>query len=213
MDVTDTKPKWNRRKDARPAEIIDAALDVFAECGFAAAKLGDVAKRAGVVKGTLYRYFDTKQDLFRAVVQHAVSINLQDIEQVSTGYRGPLRDLVPLILSGAAGRLGDSRVPALARLVIAESRTFPDLATIWHDNVVAHLLKLMTGIIGEAQQRGEVRPGDPTLYAFSVLGPMIAGALFKEIFGLFSPYAPDLQALARQHAETVIRGMTVHGRP
>lgn len=209
MDSTDTEPKWNRRKDARPAEIIDAALDIFAESGFAAAKLGDVAKRAGVVKGTLYRYFDTKEDLFRAVVQHAISINLKNIELVSTGFRGTLRELVPLILNGAAGRMGDSRVPALARLVIGESRTFPDLATIWHDNVVAQMLRLMTGIIAEAQQRGEVRPGDPTLYAFSVLGPMVAGALFQEMFGLASPYAPDLRALAKQHGDTVVRGMLV----
>lgn len=154
MDSTDTKPKWNRRKDARPAEIIEAALDIFAESGFAAAKLGDVAKRAGVVKGTLYRYFDTKEALFRVVVQHAVSIKLKNIELISTRLRGTLRELVLLILNGAAGRMGDSRVPALARLVIGESRTFPDLATIWHDNVVAQMLRLMTGIIAEAQQRG-----------------------------------------------------------
>lgn len=207
MDSTDTKPKWNRRKEARPAEIIDAALDVFAESGFAAAKLGEVAKRAGVVKGTLYRYFDTKADLFRAVVQHAVSVNLQDIEQVSIDHSGTLRELIPLMLSGAAGRLGDSRIPALGRLVISESRSFPDLATIWHDNVAAHLLRLMTGVISEAQQRGEVRSGDPKIYAFSVLGPMVAGGLFHEMFGSFSPYAPDLRLLAEQHSETVIRGM------
>lgn len=207
MDSTDTKPKWNRRKEARPAEIIEAALDVFAESGFAAAKLGDVAKRAGVVKGTLYRYFDTKEDLFRAVVQHAVSINLQNIELVSTGYSGTLRELIPLMLSSAAGRMGDSRIPALARLVISESRSFPDLATIWHDNVAAHMLRLMTGVISEAQLRGEVRHGDPTIYAFSVLGPMVAGALFHEMFGSFSSYAPDLKLLAQQHGETVIRGM------
>lgn len=209
MDSTDTKPKWNRRKDARPAEIIEAALDIFAESGFAAAKLGDVAKRAGVVKGTLYRYFDTKEALFRVVVQHAVSIKLKNIELISTRLRGTLRELVLLILNGAAGRMGDSRVPALARLVIGESRNFPDLATIWHDNVVAQMLRLMTGIIAEAQQRGEVRPGDPTLYAFSVLSPMVAVAVFQEMFGLFSPDTPELQALAKQHGDTVVRGMLV----
>lgn len=209
MDSTDTKPKWNRRKDARPAEIIEAALDIFAESGFAAAKLGDVAKRAGVVKGTLYRYFDTKEALFRVVVQHAVSIKLKNIELISTRLRGTLRELVLLILNGAAGRMGDSRVPALARLVIGESRNFPDLATIWHDNVVAQMLRLMTGIIAEAQQRGEVRPGDPTLYAFSVLSPMVADAVFQEMFGLFSPDTPELQALAKQHGDTVVRGMLV----
>lgn len=208
MDSTDTKPKWSRRKEARPGEIIEAALDVFAESGFAATKLGDVAKRAGVVKGTLYRYFDTKEDLFRAVVQHAISRNLQNIDDVSTGYSGGLRELIPLMLS-AAGRMGDSRIPALAVLVISESRNFPDLATIWHDNVAGHVMKLMTGFISDAQKRGEVRPGDPTLYAYSVMGPMIAGSLFHEMFGLLSPHAPDLRLLAEQHGETVIRGMLV----
>lgn len=120
-----------------------------------------------------------------------------------------LRELVPLILNGAAGHMGDSRIPALARLVIGESRTLPDLATIWHDNVVAQMPRLMTGIIPEAQQRCEVRPGAPALYAFPVLGPMVAGALFQEMFGLSSPYARDLQALAKQHGDTVIRGMLV----
>lgn len=209
MDSTNTQPKWQRRKDARPAEIIEAALDVFAESGFAAAKLGDVAKRAGVVKGTLYRYFATKEDLFRAVVHHAVYLHLQSIQQISLGFEGTLRELLPLMLNSAAGRIGNSRVPALARLVISESRTFPDLATIWHDNVVTKMLQLITGIISDAQQRGEIRPGDPALYAFSVLGPLVAGALFREMFGLSSPYAPDLQALAKQHGETIIRGMLI----
>lgn len=209
MDMTDSKPKWNRRKEARPAEIIDAAMDVFAQNGFAAAKLGDVAKRAGIVKGTLYRYFDTKEELFRAVVQHAVAVNLQIIEQAATTFRGSLRELVPIMLMRAAGRMGDSRIPALARLVIGESRVFPDLARIWHDNVVAQLLKLLTGLIAQAQARGEVRAGDPAVHAFSVLGPLVAGLLFHEVFGAFSPHAPNLDLLAAQHSETVLRGIMV----
>lgn len=207
--MTDTKNSWNRRKEARPAEIIDAALDVFVEHGFAAAKLDDVARRAGIVKGTLYRYYDTKEDLFRAVVQHAVAANLEAIEKAAQGFQGPLRALVPVLLMRAADRMGDSRVPALARLVIGESRAFPDLARIWHDNVVARLLTLLTGLIVEAQARGEVRPGDANAHAFSIVGPMVGGLLFHEVFGSASSAAPDLAVLARQHAETVLRGIAV----
>lgn len=207
MDIDDAKPKWNRRKDARRAEIIEAAMTEFAENGFAAAKLGDVAARAGIVKGTLYRYFDTKEELFRAVVQHAAAVNLQTLEAAANLFQGSLAELLPIMLKGAAGRIGDSRIPALARLVIGESRQFPDLAKIWHDNVVSHMLKLLTALIRDAQQRGEVRPGDPTIYAFSVLGPLITGVLFRELFSVTSPYAPNLEALAAQHVETVLRGM------
>lgn len=207
--MTETKPKWNRRKDARPAEIIEAAVDVFIEHGFAAAKLSDVATRAGVVKGTLYRYFDTKEDLFRAVVQHVVATNLQAIEQAAQAFRGALAELVPVLLIRAAEGMGDGRVPALARMVIAESRAFPDLARIWHDNVVSRVLGLLSGLIADAQARGEVRAGDPTAYAFSIVGPMVTGMLFHELFGAASPHAPNLVTLATQHAETVLRGLSV----
>lgn len=211
--MTDTKPKWNRRKDARPSEIIEAAADVFVEHGFAAAKLTDVAQRAGIVKGTLYRYYDTKEDLFRAVVQHAVAANLLGIEQAATAFRGSLAELVPLLLMQAANTMDSARVPALARLVIGESRAFPDLARIWHDNVVARLLTLLTVLITEAQARGEVRPGDPGVHAFSIVGPMVTGMLFREVFGASGPHAPNLAALAAQHAETVMRGLVIAVEP
>jgi AcrR family transcriptional regulator len=209
VEPTDNKPKWNRRKEARPAEILEAALDVFTEHGFAAAKLDEVARRAGIAKGTLYRYFDTKEDLFRAVVQHAAAARLPAIEQAAHTFRGSLRELVPALLTQAAGHLGKSRLPALARLVIGESRVFPDLARIWHDNVVAPVLGLLTGVIAEAQARGEVHPGDPTGYAFSIVGPLVTAILFEELFGAASPHTPSLPTLATQHAETVLRGMLV----
>lgn len=207
--MTDNKPKWNRRKEARPTEIIEAALHVFIEHGFAAAKLDDVAKRAGVVKGTLYRYYATKEDLFRAVVQFTVATHLHLIEQAATAFQGSLHELVPVLLMRIAEGMGESRVPALARLVISESRSFPDLARIWHDNVVAQMLHLLTGLIADAQARGEVRPGDPTIHAFSIVGPMVMALLFHEVLDSASNHAPDLGTLARQHAETVLRGLMV----
>ncbi|GAB3802136.1 TetR/AcrR family transcriptional regulator [Spirosoma humi] len=205
----DNKPKWNRRKEARPTEIIEAAMQVFIEQGFAAAKLDDVAKRAGIVKGTLYRYYDTKEDLFRAVVQFAVETHLQAIEQVASAFQGSLRELVPTLLIRAAEGMGQSHIPALARLVISESRSFPDLARIWHDNIVAKLLSLLTSLITEAQARGEVQSGDPKVHAFSIVGPIVMALLFHEVLGTASDHAPDLGTLARQHAETVLRGLMV----
>lgn len=205
--TTDRTPRWSRRKEARPAEIIDAAMNVFIEKGYAAAKLDDVAKQAGVAKGTLYRYFADKEALFRAVVQGALTANLRALEEARRGDRPSLSDLIPLFLARAAGRMGDKRLPAIARMVIADSRAFPDLARIWHDEVVAKLVTLLTTAVAEAQARGEVRPGDPQLHAFSIIGPMISALLFHEVFGASSPHAPDLAALAAQHADTVLRGI------
>src|SRR3954469_17483804 len=138
--MTEIKLKWNRRKQERPAEIISAAMDEFVEKGFAATKLTDVAKRAGVAKGTLFRYFETKEQLFHAVVKHALTANLSAIEQAAVVFDGSLSELIPMLLNRAAGRMGDSRFPAILRMVLSESRAFPNLARIWHDEVIARVL-------------------------------------------------------------------------
>ena len=89
--MIDDAPRWRRRKTARPAEIIEAALSVFAENGFAAARLDEIARRAGVSKGALYLYFETKEDLFRAVVRAAVAPNLEGDPGRGRGLRRPVR--------------------------------------------------------------------------------------------------------------------------
>lgn len=207
--MSEPKPRWSRRKEARPAEIISAAIDVFAEKGFAAARLDEVAKRAGIAKGTLYRYFDNKNDMFRAVVQEAVAANLQQTEQAASAFQGSIADFVSMLLKRAASRMGDARFGALARMVLAESRTFPDLAAVWHEQLAARMLALVGNMIAEAQARGEVRPGDPKLYAFSIMGPMVSAILFNEVFSGSNSDMPNLDELAAQHTETILHGLMV----
>jgi AcrR family transcriptional regulator len=207
MSMADGTPKWRRRKSARPTEIVEAALDVFAEKGFAAAKLDEIARRAGVSKGALYLYFETKEDLFRAVVRGAVTPNIEAIKAMAETFDGQFADLAPLILARAADILAARRLGSVVKMVVGESRNFPDLAGIWHDDVVAVMLDLMTTLIARAQARGEVAPGDPRLHAFSLAGPMVMAVLYREVFGDVSADAPDLRALATQHANTVLRGL------
>src|SRR3954470_22257672 len=87
-------PKWRRRKQARPGEIVDAALEVFVEKGFAAARLDDIAKQAGVSKGALYLYFETKTDLFGAVVRETVAPNIEAVAAVLETFPGPVWQLL-----------------------------------------------------------------------------------------------------------------------
>lgn len=203
--MSDAKPRWNRRKAARPAEIIDAAMTIFAERGFAEARLEDVARLAGVAKGTLYRYFPTKQDMFRAVANQAIAANLALIATLAAPSTDALPDIVRTLLLQAADDVGDSRVPAIARMIVVEGQSFPDVARIWHDQVANEMLTLLTGLIARAQAAGIVRDGDPRLHAFSILSPVVFAQLFREVFG--ADTAPDMQALAAQHAETVLTGL------
>ena len=205
--MPEDEPKWRRRKEARPAEIVDAALEVFAEKGFAAAKLDDIARKAGISKATLYLYFDTKDEIFRAVAQSAVASLIEALERQVEGADAPFAEIAPRLLARAAAMMKGRRVPAIARMVIGESRNFPDLARIWHDDVVARVIGIVTGMIARAQARGEVAPDDPRLYAFSLMGPMVMAMLFREVFGGVDANPPDLDALADQHARTALRGL------
>lgn len=201
-------PKWRRRSEARPGEIVQAALEVFAERGFAGARLDEIAAKAGISKGALYLYFETKDDIFRAVVREAVAPNLDRVEAVLAQATLPFPDLLRMVFAQVVQLIGTSRLGAVAKLVIGESRNFPELARVWHDEVVSRALSLMSGAIARAQARGEVAPGDPRLYAFSIVGPILMGVIWKETFVPVGAPAMNLEALVRQHADTVLLGLT-----
>jgi AcrR family transcriptional regulator len=207
--MADHEPKWRRRKTDRPGEILEAARTEFAENGFAATRLTEIARRAGVSKAALYLYFETKEELFRAVARTLVAPELTAMAAALEATEAPFAELAPTLLAGAAGLLAEGRATAIARMVIAESRNFPDLARIWRQDVVEQVLSLVSRLIARAQQRGEVVAGDPRLFAFSLMGPLVMGGLFHAVFGADGPGAPDLAALAAQHARAALHGLLV----
>jgi AcrR family transcriptional regulator len=202
-------PKFRRRKAARPGEIVTAAMAVFAERGFAAAKLDDIARRAGVSKGALYLYFETKEEIFRAVVAQAIAPNMQAIRAVIAAHPGPLADLLRLVAERVGVLIETLPVGGVLKMVIAEAGNFPELARVWHDDLVAHILGAMTDAIRAAQGRGEVRPGDPRVFALEIIAPMLLGVIWRETFVPVGADPFDLPALARQHVETMIQGMKI----
>ncbi|WP_346427338.1 TetR/AcrR family transcriptional regulator [Caulobacter sp. 17J65-9] len=206
MSVADG-PKWRRRKEARPGEIVAAAFAVFAEKGFAAARLDEIAARAGVSKGALYLYFETKEELFHAVVRDAVAPNVAQVRAAAEAFEGPFAQLVRALLPMMAARIVESGAGKVVKMVIGESRNFPALAQHWHDEVVAPTLGVLSGLIERAQARGEVRPGDPRVHAFSLVGPLMLGVLWREVLEPVGGAPVDLQALAAQHVETVLGGL------
>jgi AcrR family transcriptional regulator len=200
-------PRWRRRKDDRPGEIIAAALAIFAEKGFAAARLDDIAARAGVSKGALYLYFETKQDLFRAVVEEAVAPNLEAVRAAAESFEGEFAALIRFLMPNLVRIVGETSIGSVAKMVIAESRNFPELARVWYDDLVSKALAMFCGLIGRAQERGEVRPGDPRVYALGLISPFLMAVIWRETFVPIGAPPFDLTALARQHVETVLEGM------
>jgi AcrR family transcriptional regulator len=207
------EPKWRRRKEERPGDIIAAALQIFAEKGFAGARVEEIAARAGLSKGSVYLYFPTKEALFRAVVRDAL---VPDIEKLRTALLAldlPFPDLLRSFLPRLAQIVANVPIGAVAKMVIGESRNFPELARVWHDEVVLKGIGLLGDLVERAQGRGEVRPGDPRIHAFSIMGPMLIGVIWRETFTPVGGAAVDLGAIARQHAETILAGLLVKEPP
>jgi AcrR family transcriptional regulator len=200
-------PRWRRRKEERPAEIIAAALESFAERGFAATRLDDIAARAGVTRGTLYLYFSSKEELFKAVVrQSIVPIIARGEEMVAQSQESSAALLAKVLLMMPTAVAG-SPVSAIPKLVISEARNFPDLAQFYLKEVIRRGRRLLTAIIARGVERGEFRQMDMEHVFYCVVGPVLLTMLWKHSFEPFDGKRLDAQALCQAHLDLLLHGM------
>ncbi|MDO8802398.1 TetR/AcrR family transcriptional regulator [Phenylobacterium sp.] len=207
MSLPAGQPKFRRRKADRPDEIVAAAFEVFAEKGFAAARLDDIAARAGVSKGAIYLYFATKDDIFQAVVEQGVAPNLHNLAALAAANPQTFPDLIRAFAKLIAQVAATTPLGGILKMVIGEARNFPELARVWHDRLIVPALGALSAAIAAAQARGEIRPGDPRHYAVSLISPMLVGVIWRETFTPIGAEPFDLPALMEQHVETLLRGM------
>ena len=154
---TSPPPRWQRRPEARPEEILDAALEVFGEQGFARARLEDVAQRAGVSKGTLYLYFDSKETLFREMVRAKAVAALREGAAFVEAFQGSHRDLLTEFLRRMYRVLQEQNLSRISRLVQAELASFPELAHFYSQEVILPARRLVESIITRGIEAGEFR--------------------------------------------------------
>jgi AcrR family transcriptional regulator len=177
-------PRWRRAPEARPAQIIEAALEVFGEVGLARARLDDIAKRAGISKGTIYVYFPDKEALFKEVVRKTVISTIERAERNLTAETAT--EQLTGYMRGYWQFLRSPAFAAIYRLVIGELRNFPDLATFYSTEVIARGLRLVSGIIQRGIDSGEFRPMNAEVAARGLAGMLIAHAIWcgdRECFG------------------------------
>jgi AcrR family transcriptional regulator len=203
--------RWRRRKEARPAEILAAALETFAERGFAASRLEDVAARAGISKGTLYLYFQSKEDLFKAVVREALVPNIARAEALVAAFPGPTADLLERLVLMLAGLVSSSRLGAIPKLVIAEAGNFPDLARFYLDEVIHRGFRLIGAILRRGIERGEFRAVDVEHTTRCVIAPVLFTALWKNSLETHDDAPLDAEALCRAHLDLLVRGLAADG--
>ncbi len=196
-----TKPRYRRRKEDRPQEITDAAFQVFAEKGYAKARVEEVAQRAGVSKGLLYLYFRTKEELFKAVIRSVVMrrldallVEVDETELSSEAFiRGPLLEFMT--------RLPRSPVAIVIRLLIAEGQRHPDLVEFYWDNVVSKGLATISRLVERGIERGEFRPSAVTDLPQLLIAPMMVSVIWTI---LFSKHPVDTDELVKTQFDMIL---------
>jgi len=205
-------PARQRRKEARPQELLDAALELFVEKGFAATRSEEVAQRAGVSKGTLYLYYPSKEELFKAVVRQTLSSLIAEGVEIAGQFEGSSSDLLALLLQIWWQRVGDTPAAGIHKVIIAEVRNFPELAQFYADEVIAPGHALFIACLQRGIDRGEFRPVPLKEAAHALIAPMIFMALCRFSFGacpIQGSVDIDPVAMLRTHLDLVLRGLEV----
>lgn len=206
-----TPARWRRRSEERPGEILAAALACFAEKGFAATRLDDIAKRAGVTKGTLYLYFPNKEELFKALVRQTIVPNIALAERLVAQPDHKAPELLARLLEQWSA-LRASPASAMPKLVLAEAGNFPDLARFYSREVIERGTGVIAQLLRRGIARGEFRPVDVDRVVFCIVAPMILSMVWRHSFEPHGAPAPDAEALWRAHLDLLLRGLAPIGR-
>jgi len=201
------KPRWQRRKDARPEELVAAALEVFVERGYEGTTLADVARRAGVTKGTIYLYFENKEALFKAVVRETIVPVIAQGEALARSFTGSARDLLEQLVREYWRLVGETALAGIPKLMMAEAATFPELTRFYYDEVVVRGQRLMAGVIERGVKNGEFRPVNVMLAAKLAMSPLMHATVVRRAFASCMPEGFNVRAYLDTHIDLYLHGI------
>jgi AcrR family transcriptional regulator len=204
-------PTRQRRKEARPQELLDAALELFGEKGFAATRTDDVAERAGVSKGTLYLYYPSKEELLKAVISQRLSSEIAAGAAKAEQFDGATAVMLTQLLTSWWQDVFDSPVSAVFKIVVTEVRNFPEIGEFYVRHVVEPGKQLIGSIIERGIARGEFRQVDVPSVVMSLILPMVMLCLHKHSLAVCETAAPAVEPrrFIAQHVELVLHGLLV----
>ncbi len=200
-------PSRQRRKQARPAELTAAALELFVEKGFAATRLEDVAARAGVSKGTLYLYFDSKEALFKAVIQEGIVPVLEQGADLVDSYQGSSAELLRTLIREWWLRVGANHLGGVPKLMISEARNFPQLAAYYNDTVITRGRELLRRILLRGIGGGEFRAVDVETAIDVIFAPVLMLLIWRYSLGACGCGGHDPELYLDTHLDLALHGL------
>ena len=203
--------KRERRKEARPGELLDAALDLFVEKGFAATKSEEVAARAGVSKGTLFLYFQSKEELLKAVVRENISGRFKEWNEEFLTFEGSSAEMITYCMNVWWDRVGATKASGITKLMMSEAKNFPEIAAFYQQEVIAPGQTLIRRILQRGIDRGEIKPVDLDYAVFTIVAPMMFLILSKHSPGICAPMtlAMDPKKYIETQLGAILNGLII----
>jgi AcrR family transcriptional regulator len=198
-----------RRKEERPHELLEAAMTLFVERGFAATRSEEVATRAGVSKGTLYLYFPSKVDLFKAVIRTHLTAPIAEAQALADQFSGPTDELLRTLILMIWDRVGLSAAGSICKVIVAEARNFPDVAQFYVQEVIDPTHRLLGSVLRRGIARGEFRAIPVESAIPALIAPALLLAMHQHSIGACPQCGGDPQA-DRAAIETQI-DLILHG--
>jgi len=204
-------PARQRRKEARPQELLDAALELFVEKGFAATRSEEVASRAGVAKGTLYLYYPSKEDLLKAVVRENLGALITEGATIAGSFSGTTQELLVLLMQTWWDRVGNTKASGIFKIIITEMGNFPDFAQFYLREVIEPSRDLFTRVLQRGIDSGELRPVNLFETVHVLIFPMLMLCLHKHSLGACPGMGAlmDPRSFIETHVDVVVRGLMV----
>jgi AcrR family transcriptional regulator len=196
-----------RRKEARPAELLAAALNLFVERGYAATKLDDVAAKAGVSKGTLYLYFDSKDALFKAVIEQGMLPVLAQGDALLREHQGNAADLLQMLLMAWWELVGATHLGGIPKLMISEAGNFPELAAYYYENVIVRGRGLIRSALERGIANGEFRQIEVDAAIDVILAPQLMLGIWRYSLGQCACGQSDPAKYMRTHLDLLLNGL------
>ena len=203
-----TEPRWQRKKEERPQEILGAALEVFVQQGFAATKVEQVARRAGVTPGTLYVYFENKEALLKAVVKAGLDPILSFGTQFLDEYKGTPENLIHELVDQWWTLMESEHVAGIPKLMTAEACNFPELAGFYRDEVLSHALEIVRRVLRYGIDRGVFKIDDLELMARVIMSMLHEPTVNAHSLALFDHEKMDMQEYLDSVTRLILKGIT-----
>jgi AcrR family transcriptional regulator len=201
-------PKFRRRAEARPDEVLDAALELFIENGFAATRVEDIARRAGLSKGAVYLYFSSKEQILEGIVRRAVVPIAEHALSFVRNYEGDPRTVITLVLKMVGGKLSDPKLLAIPKVIFRELAGFPELAQMYRREVLDQVIPVIEDLLRRGIDQGYLRPVDPELTIRSIIGPVIIHVAMQEVFGIQPRDGFAIDRLIDNHLAILFDGLS-----